>query len=163
MTHIIMNDFVNRESSADQGTYYILEPASLEGDFEESISRKFIWTNELKREFEEKRRYSPHDSICFSRKDPDYLVGVVQYPSDFAEYIPDDICAITTTGATDSTTIKTTKNSNTTATTSNAVTGTTDITTTGSSDSGIRTNTHWSIEMLCFVVSIAIFRFKIYI
>ncbi|XP_021961495.1 DBH-like monooxygenase protein 2 homolog [Folsomia candida] len=76
-----------------QPDIYIIEPANLRGDYEDSLANKFVWTEEFKREMENKRRNSLHDGQCFGLKDmeapAEFRVG---YPEISKIYEPEDIC-----------------------------------------------------------------------
>jgi len=84
--------FDNREGSTGSGSYYIYEPATLAGDYEESISRKFTWSDEFKTELQRIRRFEAHEIACYTRKNPEIFEGAVQYPSNLVEYVPEHLC-----------------------------------------------------------------------
>lgn len=66
------------------------------GDYEDSLSTKFQWTEEKKLELEEKRRFTKHVGICMARTDdpetrPEFLIG---YPEIENPYELEDKCNV---------------------------------------------------------------------
>jgi len=71
--------------------YNIQEPAYLAGEFKDSISTKFNWTQEFKNQFQEWRRFSDHDMLCYNNID-NRIEGLVNYPQKLVVYEPQDTC-----------------------------------------------------------------------
>jgi len=71
--------------------YTIEEPEYLAGEFEDSLSHKFSWTQEFRTEFQERRRYRDHEMICLNNVDT-RIEGPVNYPQKLTEYVPQDSC-----------------------------------------------------------------------
>ncbi|XP_035703469.1 uncharacterized protein LOC118434324 [Folsomia candida] len=56
----------NTTTSFGRDTIQIEEPTSLQGEFETVLNTRFNWSSEFRQLLETKRRYSLHQSICFT-------------------------------------------------------------------------------------------------
>lgn len=75
------------------GKVVIDEPAELAGDYLQSISFKFNWTEEFKKEFQEKRRFGNHEFSCGSLDGEFRINGESKYAEFENDYAPIDECA----------------------------------------------------------------------
>ncbi|XP_021952866.1 DBH-like monooxygenase protein 1 [Folsomia candida] len=70
--------------------YYIDAPENLQGDFFDSITYKFNWTEEFRTEYTNRRMYGIHTGACGIR---DEVVHYdITYPESFIEYVPPNQC-----------------------------------------------------------------------
>lgn len=70
--------------------YTITAPESLAGDFFNSISYKFNWTEEFRAEYTEKRMFGSHTGNCGIREDTIHFD--ITYPENLVEYVPPNQC-----------------------------------------------------------------------
>lgn len=87
--------FFLREMTNTLNKYFIDAPPSLEGDFYNSISFKFNWTEEFKSGYADRRQNGMHVGDCHVRKDGESWYFDVAYPENYEKYVPEDKCANT--------------------------------------------------------------------
>ncbi len=81
------------------GSFYIKTPPELQGDYEDSLSVKFNWTSQFRKEFQFKRRFDTQIGICRSGshdregKGLDQKFFPVAYPNISKEYEMENVCA----------------------------------------------------------------------
>ncbi|ODM88940.1 hypothetical protein Ocin01_17741 [Orchesella cincta] len=83
----------NRSDPAVDGGLYkytIIDPTELAGDYLDVLSTRFQWNETFVRNYEPRRRYGVHKSICMAKYGEDEIN--VQFPDDFVKYIPADVC-----------------------------------------------------------------------
>lgn len=99
---VLCLDFAYRNSEVvGNAKVIIYAPEELAGDYEESLSTKFVWTEKLKQELEEKRRYSEHSGVCVSRLEADPMPNFpVKYPDFLEPYEPENVCERDNDGST---------------------------------------------------------------
>jgi len=74
--------------------FVIDAPPSLAGDYDESISLKFNWTESFKEALYQKHRFGGHQGICRSERTGETItVPDQKYPANLIEYQPVDKCA----------------------------------------------------------------------
>jgi len=92
--HLIKLFFVYERYRTNRydSVYTIEEPPDLAGEFEETLSRKFNWTEEFIAHFENKRRFGNHEVSC--GKHPTVLMdgASVRYPNNIVEFNPGGFC-----------------------------------------------------------------------
>jgi len=90
---------ITSEMSVGRNQFKILQPEYLKGDFEESMSFKFNWTDAIRERLQDMRRFGVHQSVCKSRlSEEEPELEFVTYPHNFNEYVPDNICSRNDTG-----------------------------------------------------------------
>ncbi|CAL8067984.1 unnamed protein product [Orchesella dallaii] len=78
-------------SNGGRAKYIINEPIEFAGDYEDSLSTKFNWTEDFVKEFEHRHRYNVQSGIC-QNSQGSLAAGKVQFPVDFLKFAPEDVC-----------------------------------------------------------------------
>jgi hypothetical protein len=74
--------------------FVIDAPANLAGDYDDTLSHKFNWTEDFTLKYYEERRFGGHDAFCKSvRGGQTITVPNQKYPDNVIEYVPEDKCS----------------------------------------------------------------------
>ncbi|CAL8109979.1 unnamed protein product [Orchesella dallaii] len=70
--------------------YDIVEPENLAGDYVESISFKFNWTQEFREAYQNEKSAGEQVNLCLGAEL--IMEGIVKYPENLVEYVPVNEC-----------------------------------------------------------------------